>query len=137
MNSKQYIDKILSESFIDNNILSIAKAFRNNVIKDHGDLKAMCYEISLGLSHELKKHEIDSKVIKGYFYIDNPDESQYDDEIDESEMRLAPHFWVEVNNKILDITADQFQDEVEGERIDEITYGNYNDFDRYINSKEN
>lgn len=126
---------ILKEYFEELIMLS-AKTIREKAIKEHTDLKAMCYEISLELSNELKKHSIDSKVIKGSFYIDTPDESQYEDDIDEDEMRLAPHFWVEVNNKILDITADQFQDEVEGERLAEITYGDYDDFYRYVKSEE-
>jgi len=61
------------------------------------DLACMCAVASFALRENLKKHGIESKVVKGYF-------------VREFSNRISKehHCWVEAEGLILDITATQF-----------------------------
>jgi hypothetical protein len=92
------------------------------------------------LSQKLNDAGFHSKVIKGRFHIDTPDQYAYDNIADmdlspkdaEYEMYNPLHYWVEINGQVLDITPDQFRDEIE-EEIPDIVFGAYQNLRRYIN----
>lgn len=75
-----------------------------------------CYSASVLLIALLKKSGLKANLIKGEFFTDCASEGAEDD--DDSGDVL--HFWVVCEGYLLDITADQFNDEIEGEQMPEI-----------------
>jgi hypothetical protein len=112
--------------------------------EDKYDIQAQCLKISKTLQQKLKEKGINSKVIMGTFDIDEPNEEFYSDwdnddfnsveEMEEAKLH-ALHYWVEIDGKILDITASQFQNEVIDEEIPMIVYDNYEENPRYHKEK--
>jgi hypothetical protein len=119
----------------DEHILQIAQQTRDAILGEFSCTTAVCLEASKALSEKLNEAGYNAKVVEGTFEIDFPDQEYYDEE--DEDMYIPKHFWVEVNNKLLDITADQFQDEVDGEELQEIAYGTYQDYPRYERSPPN
>ena len=118
-------------------IPQIANYVRKNLVKAYGDeiLKEKCLPASKALKNELIKNGYDAIVIKGLFKVDNPDPSVVlDDDLSEQEKEEAMftplHYWVEVNNMIVDITASQFNNELDAP-LNPIVIGTYNDLERY------
>jgi hypothetical protein len=70
---------------------------------DNEDLSCMCAVASFALHEALKRRGIRSKVIKGCYYL-SP-KSQKNDDMGTLGMT---HCWLEVDDKIVDITATQF-----------------------------
>jgi hypothetical protein len=114
-------------------IYRIAKKIREDMENEfEGDLTGTCAYSSNYLQIALKEEGIDSIIIEGTFDIDNPDCSELDDEdINNECIYHPPHYWVEVEGYILDITADQFNDELHKETMPDIVFGSYMDLDRY------
>ena len=116
-------------------VLQIAKEVLKENIDEEGysDIKARCLDISNDLAEKLQNEGYEKVyVVQGTFYVDDPDMSQWDDSTDE-EMTYHPlHYWVEVDGLLLDITGKQFQDEVEGEELEDIVYGTYDEYSRYV-----
>jgi len=75
-----------------------------------------CYSASVLLIALLKKSGLKAKIIKGTFQTDLPPNWSEDQETGGK----ATHFWVVCNGYLLDVTADQFNDEIEGEQMPEI-----------------
>jgi hypothetical protein len=121
-------------------IQSIAQKVRSTLTCDSDDcLKAYCLPASRKLKSELVKNGYDAIVVQGVFTVDNPDPSASEDwDIkdfgSEEEMESAKytplHYWVEVNGLIVDITASQFNDELD-ESVRDILIGTYEELDRY------
>lgn len=66
-------------------------------------LKCMCAVASFALHEALKKRGVSSKVIKGSYYLSPKDQNG------DAFSRLGmAHCWLEVDKKIVDITATQF-----------------------------
>jgi len=77
-----------------------------------------CYSASVLLIALLKKSGLKAKIIKGTFQTDLPPNWSEDQETGGK----ATHFWVVCNGYLLDITADQFNDEIEGEPMEGIVF---------------
>ena len=123
-------------------VKSIATKVRNELVKCYGDeecLRETCLPSSRDLKKELIKYGYQATITQGVFRVDNPDTkavSQMDvDGLTEEEIEDAKynplHYWVEVDNLIVDITADQFNNELEDEIMHPITIGTYSELDRY------
>lgn len=128
-------------------IQTIATEVRANQVKCYGGdedcLKATCLPSSRALKAELIKNGYEAMVVQGTFYVENPDPSategwDINDFKDEEEMEDATHnplhYWVEIigkENTIVDITADQFNNEIEGETMGPITIGSHSSLGRY------
>jgi hypothetical protein len=123
-------------------IQQIAKEVRAYFVKSYDDeyLKAVCLPVSRKLKEELVKYGYDAIVIQGTFTVDNPDltasaEWDINDFENEEEMEDATyhplHYWVEVDNTIVDLTASQFNDELD-ETMPPIVIGTYTEEPRYI-----
>lgn len=101
------------------------------------DVKAMCLSISKSLRDELIKNGYGkAMVVAGEFYVDSPDESLWEDNLSNIEEGEEPnhmvlHYWVELNGKIIDITASQFNDELDNEKMPKIVIGTYDELSRY------
>lgn len=65
---------------------------------DHDDLSCMCAVASFVLAEALRKNGFECNVIHGKFYLNGCYRSE--------------HCWVEVKNKIVDITATQFKSSI-------------------------
>jgi len=122
-------------------IPQIAQYVRSNLIKCYDDecLRSLCLPVSRQLKTELVKNGYDAIVVQGVFRVDNPDPTASDDWDpsdfeNEEEMESAKytplHYWVEVNNMIVDLTANQFNDEL-SEPVSPIEIGSYADLERY------
>jgi len=96
-----------------------------------GEGYALCHPISILVFRCLKHMGLKPKLIKGYFQTDLP--SEHDDENDFNGEAL--HYWVELDGHIIDLTACQFNDEIEGERMPEIIFCNKKSYPRYIKGK--
>jgi hypothetical protein len=129
-------------------IMEIANLVRSSLVKKHcpaGEeqcLRALCLDASIILAKELRNNGFDARVVMGTFYLDNPDVLYDDDEhfMGEDEIEYEDgehashnplHYWVEVDNMIVDITADQFNYEVDGYEIPEIVFNSYSENTRY------
>jgi hypothetical protein len=106
-----------------NDLTRIAQGTRDLILNDESDLAALCLPVSRHLAKTLEDHGYTSAVVvKGLFAIDDPDPSLYDEwdindfqneEEMESAMHNTLHYWVQIGNIIIDITGDQFNDELE------------------------
>jgi hypothetical protein len=119
-------------------IEEIAKNARNKVLKHWGDLRAVCLDVSRYLRNQLIKNGYKAIVVQGTFAVDEPnmeycEDLDQDNEDDAKAIYNPLHYWVEVNGKILDLTADQFNDEIENEldKMPEIVFGEYAKNKRY------
>jgi hypothetical protein len=119
-----------------NKILKIAKKVRKDIIEIYDNPKAICLEASRLLKKELEENGFKSDIIMGKFVVDEPlncaDYLEMDDNEEDNYIYEPLHYWIEIEGKILDITADQFQDEIIGDELEEITYIEYSQSDRYI-----
>jgi len=103
-------------------ILAIAERVSNK----YPNTKGACELIARDLVKELKIRGINAKHVVGNFTLDEPDAEQYMDcdcwdGQDEYEVN---HDWVEVEGKILDVSAKQFRKSV-SENIPDIVYIGY------------
>jgi len=127
------------------NIKNIANNIRKSQVKCYGGddecLKATCLPSSRTLKDALIKNGYDAIVVQGVFRVDNPDPTlteewdvnDFENEEEMEEAKYTPlHYWVEVDNLVVDITADQFNDELEEDLMDPITIGTYSELERYI-----
>ena len=119
-----------------NDIKKIAEGVRYSLTNNEKDsLKALCLPASRHLCYILmKKGYSAANVVQGTFRIDEPDPEAYSewdvndfigDSFDEEEAmnqayeemeaaKYTPlHYWVQINDIIIDITPDQFNDELE------------------------
>jgi|2_EtaG_2_1085320.scaffolds.fasta_scaffold01103_13 hypothetical protein len=116
-------------------IKDIALFVRQNLVKSYDDeyLRAVCLDCSRILKDELIKHGYNAVVVQGQFEIDEYDYTHYDeyDDDQDDEFYFPLHYWVEVDGTIVDLTATQFNDELNGEEMPAIVIGSYNDFPRY------
>jgi hypothetical protein len=132
-------------SNIRKSVEEIAEEVQNDIIRAndyYADFTAMCLECSRKLALALKQEGYKNVyLVIGKFIIDKPDYSKYEtwnsedfnsDEEMESEMYTPLHYWVEVDGNIVDITANQFNSELEGEHYPPIVYGTYEQYPRYI-----
>lgn len=140
--------KIAQNNQIINKIASIAQSVRSSLSSaDDDDLKEYCLPASRALSKKLNEAGIRSIVVQGVFKVDSPDPESYaewniNDFESEEEMHEATftplHYWVEVlmspnekNNLIVDITASQFNDEIDTPQ-NTIEIDTYNNMPRYM-----
>lgn len=122
-------------------LFQLAKFVRDDLIGRHcpaGEeqcLRALCHEASLALCSVLIGNGFPAVVVEGTFRTDLPDfffdaydEDPYDPE---SSSRNPLHYWVEVEGIVVDITADQFNTELDGEEIPAVVVGFRSDLPRY------
>tara|TARA_R110000824_G_scaffold148242_3_gene317889 strand:+ start:68732 stop:69163 length:432 start_codon:yes stop_codon:yes gene_type:complete len=124
-------------------IRSIARTVRMQMEQKHNseDLRSLCHEISIILAKKLKKMGyISATEVRGSVYIDNPDQEFYSDwDVDmfeneekmKEEMKYATHHWVEIGNIVVDITADQFNDELDEDEFPKVYVELKENADRY------
>ena len=120
----------------------LATQFRKQMVKCYDDecLKNLCLPISRKLKEFLVSKGFNNAiVVQGVFKVDNPDIDAYsewdiNDFENEEEMESATytplHYWVEVNNIIINITASQFNDELDYP-VEPVEIGTYQDMERY------
>ena len=110
----------------------------------HEGLKALCLDASRVLRDRLNAAGCQSSVVQGTFQIDEPDpfacedwdENDFDSPDTMEEAKYNPlHYWVECNGTVIDITADQFNDELTGDVMQPITIGTYTELERYVPQK--
>jgi len=131
-----------------NSVLEIASRVRKTLVEKHcpvGEeqcLRALCLDASVYLARQMVNNGFNAKVVIGTFYLDDPDvlyddnehfmgEEEVDYESGEEASHNPIHYWVEVDGIIVDITADQFNDEVEGYEIPEVVFEGYSENGRY------
>jgi hypothetical protein len=98
-----------------NQIKEIASQTRKEITEKFGSTTSVCEAASKLLHRKLTENQISSQVIFGSFHLDFPTKQNKES----TDYYAAPHFWVETENLIVDITADQFNEEV-GEEYPEI-----------------
>ena len=124
-------------------MIQLATSVRNFLLSeyDSSNLQSFCHECSKELAEELKKNGFTPYLVRGELVIDNPDESFYEDwDVtdfgNEDEMENAKHqvlhYWLEVDGLIVDLTADQFNNEMEGDEMPPVVVGTYDEWPRYI-----
>jgi hypothetical protein len=113
-------------------ITQIAAAVRESIIQEHGDVQGMCLAASILLKRALSKMGYSSDVIAGTFYVDQPDPMASDEyEEDEVDGHNAVHYWVLASGIIVDVTASQFNDELDGYELPDVYVGSYEDCSNY------
>lgn len=117
-----------------NKVYEIAKMVRDEILceGDTDSTHGLCAYCSKELRTALAFHFIEAKIVKGTFAIDSPDPEYYPEEMEGCEEIYFPtHYWVEVDGYIVDITADQFNDEIDDEPMPEVVIGKYEALERY------
>ena len=82
-----------------------SEASKNYDFHKQDDLGCMCAVASFTLAFTLNKRNIEAKMIRGKFFINNDAHKDEDEDCFGDE-----HCWVEFRDKIIDITATQFDD---------------------------
>lgn len=117
-------------------IYEIAKKVREQIQLEIGnkDLKGFCKYCSNKIRLLLRLKGYRTKLIKGRFMVESPDLVSIDPIYWGSEdTYYPPHYWVEIDNLIIDVTADQFNVELDVENhMDEIVIGTYEELPRYM-----
>lgn len=121
-------------------ILKIANSTRNKLIKKYcpadtqKTLKALCLDASVALKNQLVKYHYKPSIVRGTFLVDNPECLE-----DDSNYKCILHYWIEIelNNTpyILDITAEQFNDELDHDSMPDIVFDSYSNLPRYTKLK--
>jgi hypothetical protein len=133
-------------------IKSIAQSARSSLMLSNDSLQAMCLPVSRHLAKILIDNGFKTaEVVQGTFTIDNPDEEAYNEwDVDdflmgdvenEEDMGMAYeamenakyrplHYWVMLNDIIVDITADQFNNEL-NEPVSGVIVDSINNLGRY------
>jgi len=140
-------------------ISQIANKIHDLLVDDEDDnLQGLCLQVSRHLAQVLINHGYkNAHVVQGTFTVDNPDPSAYEDwdvndfigdSLDKGEAmeqayeameaaKYTPlHYWVMVNDLVIDITVKQFQDELD-EEIDKVIIDKIGNVERYIVIAEN
>jgi hypothetical protein len=101
----------LSELLSKDNIIS---AVSQRILQKYPNVKGACELIAKDLARELNSRGVRAKHIVGNFILDDPDAEQYMecDDWDGQDEYSVNHDWVEVEGKILDISARQFRKSV-------------------------
>ena len=117
-------------------IPTIAKAVQDAWIKKVGDdsLQAYCFDVSKDLAAVLNKNGYNATAVQGTYTLDDPN-MEFSEDMDEDDPAVFTpvHHWVDVDGKVLDVTAKQFNDEIDTPNPD-IVYGDYSEFTRYNKS---
>lgn len=105
-------------------ILTVA----SRVSSKYPNTKGKCEIISKDLVEELKSRGINAKHVVGNFILDKPDAEEYMecDCWDGQDDYEVNHDWVEVEGKILDVSAKQFKKSV-GDSIPNIVFIGHSD----------
>jgi len=78
----------------------------------------LCCCASVVLAAMLRKKGLEPRVVKGHFSTDLPAEGDYGEEHGNGGDRL--HYWIQCSGFLVDITADQFNGELDGKEMPEI-----------------
>lgn len=133
-------------------IEEIAEKVRDQILRKRKNKKNptanQCYEASLKVYEDLQTAGLDPILVAGKVIVDEPEMekiwAEYSDaqlnEMDEDSfcniMCRPLHYWVEVNGLIIDVTGDQFNNELETDQIGEIVIDPYEAQPRYIKTEE-
>lgn len=100
-----------------------------------GDGDALCLPVSILVFRRLQRMGLKPKLIRGFFQTDLPSEYDDEDEANEFTIGKALHYWVELDEHVVDLTAGQFNDEIEGEKMPEIIFWRKKSYPRYSKGK--
>ncbi|MFA5313825.1 MAG: hypothetical protein WC375_11020 [Methanomassiliicoccales archaeon] len=121
-------------------VLNIATKLRERLILEYGEdsLQSLCLDCSRKLRDELIKAGYKAIVVQGAFEIDEPylDEDAFD-KGEHEELYDPMHYWVEVDGNIVDISADQFNSNLDGEEMPPVVMGSYSEESRYTPLRRN
>jgi hypothetical protein len=114
----------------------VATKLRADMLQENDDdtLKAFCLDASRRLRDLLIKAGFKAWVVQGTFEIDNPDWSCGNEELTEAQAHHPLHYWVELLTSpriVVDITSDQFNDEMEGDECTAVVVEPRRDLPRY------
>jgi hypothetical protein len=113
------------------NLQAIAERAREFVEQKYGNPpQGGCLEASKYIANMIREDGGKCRVVRGRFVLDDPDMSQYDEDADPEDARFPFHWWVRVGTIIVDVTADQFANEV-NDHIDPICIGESADMSRW------
>lgn len=104
----------------------IIDGLSQRISNKYPDVTGRCELVAKELTGELNKRGINAKHAVGTFLLDTPDAEKYMecDDWEEQDEYNPNHDWVEVEGKILDLTAKQFKESV-NENIPDIVYINF------------
>lgn len=130
----------------------IAKDVRDSLLSHNESLKSRCLPVSRHLAQVLINEGYNAAhVVSGMFRVDTPDpeasvnwdvndfmgktpEESYENM--ESAKFTPLHYWVQINDIVIDITADQFNNELD-EPASGVIIASINNLDRHIVMEEN
>ena len=123
------------EEPIDQKILSTARSVRAQILQKRGEIFGWCYEASFNLLERFVELEIPAFVEDGHFFIGSSLRGRLNHRSIIYEEGFEDHYWLRIgrrNGPILDVTADQFNDSLQGIRMRAIVFGyNYQLAHRY------
>lgn len=82
----------------------------------------MCHAMAFGTAYELNRHGYPAVVVEGYYL------SCFVDGIDYKKPKRVRHYWAALNEKIFDLTMEQFNEEN--------IFGRKDDDDRHIETRK-
>lgn len=109
----------------------VAEMIRAELGSDPEDVRAMCFDATKALGSALKAAGFKPTRVQGTFSVDEPDPEVTPAEAFESGEAYTPiHHWIELGGLIVDVTASQFNDEIE-DPMPDIVIGKTRDLRRY------
>lgn len=116
-------------------VKTIAESVRKAIECDE-EVTGMCFEATKALEKALRAAGYKPKRVLGTFQIDDPNPELTPEEAFESGEAYRPiHHWVELDRMVVDVTASQFNDEID-EPMPDVVVGTYADLGRYTPLKK-
>jgi len=121
-------------------IEQIAEQVRSREVRSYDDeyLKDNCLPVAKALTKELTRNGYNSVLVQGNFKVDKSVSVDPRDKMTKEDNTMRFHYWTEIlispnerKNLIVDLTAIQFEDEVNSQ-IKPIEVGTYEQLNRYI-----
>ena len=127
----------------------IAQKIRRQILKKNkGSTANQCYVASIKVYEMLQQAGYDPALIQGRVIVDDPNPKKVYAEYTEADLGAMAqtdycnimcrplHYWVEVKGLVVDVTGDQFNDEIDTEEIPKIVIDQYEAQPRYIKDQE-
>lgn len=105
-------------------VTRIAKRIRKKLLTEQPTTDGCCYDASRMIARELRKLGYKPKLVQGDVKLDGT-----------GIFARGFHFWLELDGRVIDVTGDQFNNEIEGDRIPEIVIEPICKLNRYIKTK--
>lgn len=122
MNDTVKIKRLTADETVKINptVKQIALDLRKKLLEESTDTGGLCLEASCRLCYLLKEQQFNPKLVRGEVVFEN-----------RRIKFIGGHFWVDVDQNIVDITGDQFNQLLSYIKLPNLVYGSYEHYPMY------